>query len=132
MFKRLTKRIFDPFVHQECALSKRRTYDSDHDHKVQQLITQIRRTLSLVLENEIRDPLLNELFVEEIVPFPNASRLLVLVRHVGEASIEVGARLNASKSWLRTQVAGAIHRKRAPDLIFEVLSEQETRLEESV
>ncbi len=111
-------------------MSKRRTYDSDHDHKVQQLISQIRRTLSLVLENEIRDPLLNELFVEDIIPFPNASRLLVLVRHAGETSMEVRARLNASKSWLRTQVAGAIHRKRAPDLIFEVLSEQERRSEE--
>jgi ribosome-binding factor A len=95
------------------------------DRKVRQLCSQVAETLSLVLSGECSDELLQNLDVVAVDPAPNASQLLVTV-HLANAeeavdSAEVSARLAAIAGKLRCEVASAITRKRAPQLLFRVL-----------
>ncbi len=93
-------------------------------HKQQQLCSQVAQTISLSL-GDSRDQRLHDLVVQSVVPAPDGSRLLVIV--VPSKGVELhslddllGA-LEGAHTWLRRQVAAEIHRKRAPDLIFQVL-----------
>lgn len=94
------------------------------NRKALQLCAQVRRTLGQVLEGEIADELLQNLFVESVVPAPNASHLLVTVRPINLPNsvppADVLGRLQQIYGRLRTEVAAAIHRRRAPELIFQL------------
>jgi ribosome-binding factor A len=68
---------------------------------------------------------LQNLLVAEVTPAPDASQLLVVLTPApgsppltGEV---VDAALRAAAGWLRTEVAAAITRKRAPKLTFQFL-----------
>jgi ribosome-binding factor A len=91
------------------------------DHKTAQLCRQVFRAVSLGLA-ECGDEVLRELVVHDVEPAPDASRLLVSVGFSAAASarsvVEVLERLGEASSFLRREVAGAITRKRAPELMF--------------
>ncbi|HVT80289.1 MAG TPA: hypothetical protein VHM90_06485 [Phycisphaerae bacterium] len=102
--------------------------DPDHpghkpDYKTAALCKQVRRTLALTLAGECADPLLQELIVDEVLPAPNAGRLLVRViaRPRTGGIAEILQRLAQVQKLLRARVGEAIVRKRTPELTFDVL-----------
>jgi ribosome-binding factor A len=89
--------------------------------KALQLCGQVARTLAAVLA-ESADDVLRDLAVEGVVPAPNSGRLLVTVSPAEpSAADEAALRLEAAHGRLRSEVAAAIHRRRAPDLVFRVV-----------
>ncbi len=88
-------------------------------------------TLSLVLAGECDDDLLRDLLVESVTPYPTSVRLLVtLVPAVsaGDESLEqLAQRLETFHGKLHSAVAAAIHRRKAPDLVFRVLRREDPR-----
>ena len=98
-----------------------RKRSGDH-RKVQQLCRQVADTLSLVLGGEFGDEL-RDLRIVAVRPAPDASQLLVLVAPVvAGGSIDpdaVRASLAAAAGRLRSEVAAAITRRRAPKLLFQ-------------
>jgi ribosome-binding factor A len=91
--------------------------------KTQQLCQQVSQTLQQVL-GEAADVRLQALLVTEVAPAPDASQLLVLLTPLAGGEIdfaEIDAALASAGGWLRSEVAAAIHRKRAPSLVFRVL-----------
>ena len=96
------------------------------DYKTQALCKQVRRALAMALAGECADPVLQGLLVEDVMPAPNASRLLVRViaRSVqGQPSvIEILQRLENVHGMLRATIAESIARKRTPEITFSVLT----------
>jgi len=92
------------------------------NRKARQLCAQILKTLSLVLQGECNDDLLRDLLVESVVPAPDSSRLLVtVVPSPATGAVSPGPmmeRLAQATGKLRAEVAGAIHRRKVPELIF--------------
>lgn len=95
------------------------------NRKALQLCSQVAETLTLVLAGECDDDLLRDLLVEAVTPFPTSARLLVTLRPTVSAAaatpVEVAGRLEGVRARLRAEVAQAIHRRKAPDLVFRVL-----------
>jgi ribosome-binding factor A len=93
--------------------------------KARQLCAQVAETLSLVLGGECADELLQSIQILSVDPAPDASQLVVTVRTDLPAQqanpAEVLAHLNKVMGRLRSEVAGAITRKRAPKLVFRVV-----------
>ncbi len=96
------------------------------DYKTAALCKQVRRALSLALAGECGDPVLQTLIVEEVLPAPNAGRLLVRLllstRDGSPSVIEVLERLERVHGLLRASVGEAIVRKRTPELSFDILA----------
>ena len=93
------------------------------DYKTAALCKQVRRILSLTLAGECGDPLLQELIVDEVLPAPNAGRLLVRVLLRARPDItlaDILQRLAAVEGLLRHRVGESIARKRTPELTFDV------------
>jgi ribosome-binding factor A len=92
--------------------------------KALQLCRQIEATLAYVLGGE---PLLADLQVVSVVPAPNSSRLLVTVWAEGGGSATtreaILERLIQHAGRLRSEIAAAITRRRAPTLTFNVVGE---------
>ena len=88
------------------------------DHKAMQVCRAAQRALNLALGGECDDDVLRSLYVESVVPAPDASRLLVVPRDIDAAIEDVLARLERVHGLLRTAVARAVTRKRAPELSF--------------
>lgn len=90
------------------------------NRKALQLCAQVARALAGVFA-DCGEDLLRDLLIESVTPAPNASRLLVTVRPaVPMESPVVLARLEHARAKLRTETVAAIHRRRAPDLLFRV------------
>ena len=92
--------------------------------KVTQLCEQAREALSMALTCSA-DPALRELSVASVSPAPDASRLLVTIEtDVDSAQTAdhdyILDKLQVARGYLRSEVAGAIHRKRTPELMFRV------------
>jgi len=93
------------------------------DHKTAQLCRQVFRAVSLAL-GECADDVLRELVVHDVEPAPDASRLLVRVGFSAAVAADVTGvadvlgRLGQASGFLRREVATAITRKRAPELLF--------------
>ena len=83
------------------------------------------RTLSAVLAGECGDEVLRNLVVASVKPAPTSARLLVTVYPAvpmtGVDAAAVLARLERARGLLRTVVASALNRRRAPDLMFRVV-----------
>jgi len=96
------------------------------NRKVLQLCSQVAQTLNLVLAGEFDDEFLHNLQVESVDPAPNASQLCVSVSCLAADETvppqEILDRLAKVAGRLRAQVAAAITRKRAPKLVFRVVS----------
>jgi ribosome-binding factor A len=87
--------------------------------KARQFCRQVQRALNLALADRNVGDGVNELFVEDVFPAPDCGRLLVHVlipagRPVADAMIALGREAPR----LRSEVASAITRKRAPELCF--------------
>jgi ribosome-binding factor A len=90
-----------------------------NDRKTLQLCRQVERALGWAL-GECDDELLRELLVVSVEPAPNSRRLLVSVAPLERLAnlIEIIRRLEAARGWLRSEVAAAITRRKAPELLF--------------
>ena len=101
------------------------------DRKTLQLCSQVADTLNLVLSGECADEFLQCLHVVEVRPAPDASQLLVLVSPsaVGPCPdpVTVLTHLAAANARLRGEVAASIRRRRAPKLMFQLVSDRSER-----
>ncbi len=93
------------------------------DRKVKQLCGQVRRTVEQVLLGELDDDVLRCLYVLDVEPAPDESRLLVTVgpftSDVAVDPVQVIARLGAASGRIRAEVAAAITRRKTPNLIYQ-------------
>jgi ribosome-binding factor A len=106
----------------------RSTRKSNSNHrKAQQLCRQVADTLSLVLSGEFGEEL-RDLRVVALTPAPDATQLLVLVAPaIAGSNVDpdaVIAKLAAVAGRLRSEVAMAITRRRAPKLLFQFVAGQ--------
>lgn len=94
------------------------------DRKLAQLCAQVQETVSLAL-GDSSDPHLRDLVVHSATPAPDGARLLILVvpsAPLGVEAIEAAYQsLEGARAWLRQEVAAEIHRKRTPELAFQIL-----------
>ncbi len=92
----------------------------NHDRKTRQFCRQVQRVLNLALaDHRADDDGLQDLFVEDVSPAPHCGHLLVHVAIPADRAIgEVLGALQRDAGRLRTEVAAAIVRKRAPELSF--------------
>jgi ribosome-binding factor A len=89
------------------------------ERKARQFCRQVQRALNLALADQHADDGLNDLFVEDVSPAPDCGHLLVHVvipRNQPVAEALGGLRKAAPR--LRSEVAMATARKRAPELSF--------------
>jgi ribosome-binding factor A len=98
--------------------------ERDPGRKARQLGRQVAETLDLVFAGDSRDAVLSGLRVVSVTPAPDASRLVVTVASLLPADrvdpAEILARLGRASGWLRTEVAAAVTRRRAPALSFQI------------
>lgn len=98
------------------------------ERKLQQLCRQVERALSYVVPGELGDPMLAGLSVAWVRPAgPDASRLMVAFRTDRPTSdaLQILERLERVRGKLRSEVAAAVTRKRAPELAFHLLFDKE-------
>jgi ribosome-binding factor A len=89
------------------------------ERKARQFCRQVQRALNLALADRHADDGLNDLFIEDVTPAPDCGHLLVHVLIPADRSVNdaLGA-LRRDAPRLRSEVAMAITRKRAPELSF--------------
>ena len=90
------------------------------NRKALQLCREVERVLSMAFEGE----LLRDLTVESVVPAPDSSRLLVTLRFHGSATVattDIHDALRIQHAKLRGAIAEAIHRRKTPELAFQVV-----------
>jgi ribosome-binding factor A len=107
------------FKPSRCGTEKRET------RKARQLCRQVAETLDQILSGEANDDILRALRVADVIPAPDTSRLLVTL-HIDCDPVDfdrpaVEERLAASRGRLRSEVAAAITRRKAPALAFEIV-----------
>lgn len=104
---------------------KLRSHREKPDRKAQQLCRQVAETIDQILAGELGDAALNGLRVASAIPAPDASRMLVtLVATSDDGSFDRAAieqKLAAVTGLLRSAVAAAITRRKAPNLSFVVI-----------
>ena len=87
--------------------------------KTQQFCRQVQRALNMALADWAADDQGFELYVDEVSPGPDCGHLLVhIVVQEGQSIADAMSALRRDTSRLRTEVAMAISRKRAPELMF--------------
>ncbi len=95
------------------------------NRKALQLCGQVARTVAHVLAWECGDDRLQGLIVESVQPAPSSARLLVTLRFADPqpeiSPAEVLAQLERASGLLRSEVAAAIHRRKAPELTFRLI-----------
>ena len=92
-------------------------------HKDLQVCRQVYDALSYALA-ELDDPVIDELIIASVVPAPTASRVQVtLVPSKGDDFDyeDALARIHKIEARLRDEVAGEVHRKRVPVLVYQIL-----------
>ena len=96
-----------------------------NDRKTMQLCSQVQRTVEQVLLGDLDDDVLRNLYVVSVEPAPDDSRLLVTVgpfaSGVAIDPIQVMEHLGLASAHIRAEVAGAITRKKAPSLVYQVI-----------
>lgn len=93
--------------------------DRQAQRRARQYCRQVQRALNLALTDRNAGDVLDDVFVEDVSPAPDCGRLLVHV--IIPADRPVADAINALRrdtSRLRSEVAVAITRKRAPELSF--------------
>ena len=89
------------------------------ERKARQFCRQVQRALNLALADRNTDDGMNDLFVEDVSPAPDCGHLLVhVVIPVDRPITEALNALRREAPRLRSEVAMAITRKRAPELSF--------------
>lgn len=100
-----------------------RSRDRD-GRKTQQLCRQVQRILEQIFSGEIRDELLDSLRIVSVTSTAPSTLQVTLVADLPPERFDrkqIEARLDELSGWLRTEVAGAITRKRTPLLIFHLV-----------
>jgi len=96
--------------------------------KTLQLCGQVSRTLAGVLAG-CADGVLRELEVVSVSPAAGAGRLLVTLRPAASAGTldpeEIRRHVAGAEGLLRNEVAAAVHRRKAPELVWQVLRRQD-------
>ena len=101
------------------ASPDRRSSGRQGERKARQFCRQVQRALNLALADRGADDGMNDLFVEEVSPAPDYGHLLVHVVIPADSSItDALSALRRDAPRLRSEVAMAITRKRAPELSF--------------
>jgi ribosome-binding factor A len=93
------------------------------NRKALQLCGQVADALALVL-GECGDDVLRDLRVVSVKPAPTSVRLLVSVARAAgaaEDAAQIVGRLERARGKLRSEIAAAVHRRKAPDLMFRVV-----------
>jgi ribosome-binding factor A len=95
------------------------------DRKARQLCRQVAETLDQIFAGEASDDVLRGLRIADVLPAPDASRLLVTLAADGPPDVfdrnVLEERLARFKGRLRCEVAAAITRRKAPALVFEIV-----------
>ncbi|HXS94199.1 MAG TPA: hypothetical protein VN736_06310 [Candidatus Limnocylindrales bacterium] len=101
------------------ADSGSRSSDRQAQRKTQQLCRQVERALNLAFADRDASDDIGGIFVDEVSPAPDCGRMLVHVVIPADRPVAnvIGA-LRRESPRLRTEVAAAITRKRAPELSF--------------
>jgi ribosome-binding factor A len=92
------------------------------NRKALQLCSQIAETLALVLSDS-GDPVLQNLLVQSVVPWPTTARALVTVTPAVSREFDdarAAAHLQGARARLRCEVAAVVHRRKVPDLFFRI------------
>jgi ribosome-binding factor A len=113
--------LIDPDFAEALCGGESRSLSSDRQaqRKAQQFCRQVQRALNLALTDRDSADGLNGVFVEDVSPAPDCGRLLVHVIIPGGRPVpEVISALRRDTPRLRSEVAMAITRKRAPELFF--------------
>ena len=99
--------------------SDSRSSDRQAQRKARQFCRQVQRAINLALADDNAGDGVAGLFVEEVTPAPDCGRLLVCVLVPAGCSVAdaIGA-LRRDVPRIRSEVAMAITRKRAPELLF--------------
>src|SRR5579885_1257312 len=99
------------------------------NRKALQLCGQVAKTLNLAL-GACRDDLLRSLLVASVEPAPTSARLLVTVGPAVPSepldAAEALRRLRHAAGRLRSEVSAAVHRRKAPELLFRVVGQGRT------
>jgi ribosome-binding factor A len=96
------------------------------DRGVRRLCSQVREALTFAFAGSCRDETLLSLYVEDVEPAPDATRLAVTVRVPDDVDVAAARdRVNRAAALLREEVAASICRRRAPELVFRVLPSAE-------
>jgi hypothetical protein len=99
--------------------------------KVLQLCKQVERSVAVTLASECECDALVAAAVASVEPAPDGSRLMVTVVLATERGaddvLEASAALGRSKTAFREEVARSIHRKRVPELVFDVRLAEEVK-----
>lgn len=96
-----------------------RSSDRHAQRKAQQLCSQVQRALNLALAESDVIHGVSDVFVEDVSPAPDCGRLLVRVLVPADRSIaDAMEAIRREAPLLRSEVAKAITRKRAPELTF--------------
>jgi ribosome-binding factor A len=93
--------------------------DGQADRKTRQFCRQVQRALNLALADRWADDGLNEVYVGDVTPAPDCGHLLVHITAPDDrlvASMLTALRQDAPR--LRSEIAAATSRKRAPELSF--------------
>ena len=99
--------------------SQRLSSERQAERKARQFCRQVQRALNLAFEGRSASEDISGLFVEEVCPAPDCGRLLVyVVVPEGRAVADSITALQRDTPRLRSEVAMAITRKRAPELCF--------------
>ena len=99
--------------------SDRLSSGRQRERKARQFCRQVQRALNLALADRNADDGMNDLFVEDVSPAPDCGHLLVhVVIPVDRPITEALNALRRDAPRLRSEVATAITRKRAPELSF--------------
>jgi ribosome-binding factor A len=97
---------------------------SKYDRKTRQLCQQVQQTLDQIFGGELRDELLDSLRVVSVDSTASSTLLVTVVADLPPQQFDrarMESRLSELAGWLRSEVAGAITRKRAPLLMFHLL-----------
>src|SRR5690242_6929202 len=98
------------------------------DRGVRRLCSQVREALTFALAGSCRDETLQSLYVEDVDPAPDATRLAVTVRVPSDVDVATAhGLLTCVLGLLRAEVAASIRRRRAPELVFRVLPQEACR-----
>ncbi|MFO0695902.1 MAG: ribosome-binding factor A [Polyangiales bacterium] len=117
-------------------MARRGTRDEDRKpgrdaRKDGQLCNAVAEAVSMALGAECDDPGVSSLWVREVVPWPDTSRLLVILESPeGEDAAELEEKLVEWEGMIRSEVAAAIQRKKTPLLTYRVLPAGATKVED--
>ena len=99
--------------------SQRLSSERQAERKARQFCRQVQRALNLAFEGRSATEDVSGLFADEVSPAPDCGRLLVhVVIPQGRPVVDSIAALQRDTPRLRSEVAMAITRKRAPELCF--------------